>query len=1007
MFKQSSLVRDAIRNILIVFLCFAGPFLYAGYTLIAQVNKQQALTSMDERAALVLQLLENDLQNKIQSLQHATKILKAKDFSQTSREDVESISKQFNGVVWSGLAGLDGKVQFSTQGILEGVDVNARPWFKAGLNAPSILDRHDALLLASKLPPRSDPYKFIDMAVPVFSRENELKGVLAIHLDWTWYQNQFSDLLGSQPASSVISSVVTGKDGELRVAQLGSGQTAADLAQMLLEIKARSAAENSLPGAQQGHYLISTIQPPPKSKVGSLGWTVHLLQPAQVVASQSISAISLAMSALLVGMLSISLLMIYSARRLSVRIARHLDVIEHRSIEEMEKSEATLPKEAAPLMQRTRELFTRARTKAQLLKQQLAIAETSFTEINSLIQQAPVAIAMFDRDMKYLACSELWKRIYITPGQDPIAQSHYQVVPNIPDQWRFYHQRGLQGEAIQRSNECWTDGDGKVFWLNWSIEPWLDKSKNVGGIIIATQDVTESHVAQIALAASEERFQLAMEGSSDGLWDWTVTDGTVYLSPGWKKMLGYRVDELANHYEVWRSLLHPDDVEASEAYLNQVISDRTADSLAFSFRLAHKNGAWVKVLSRGKILRDKDGNATRVVGTHFDRTEIEKLQSELQEAWVHAQAEAKSNEAKSKFLATVSHEIRNPLNAVTGFARLIVEETTEPNVRRYAQMLNQTTDSLRLILNDILDFAKIDAGKLEIVESDFNLSDLIDTLGESARLQCAEKSIQFEVIKNWDSGSFFKGDVGRIRQIVQNLLSNAVKFTSAGVVRLEVSSRRIDKRLEEVTLEVSDTGRGIPSEKLDMLFKPFSQLHSDSFSKFGGTGLGLTIVKSLAEAMGGQVSCVSAEGVGSRFKVVLPLHPGLAPTLKAELKDAPPTGKRVLIADDLPSNLHILSAFLSKRGHAVTTVENGQMALEKLQSEAFDFVLLDFDMPEINGPDVVRMIRLAKGPNQASTFACVTGHAMRETMEAAQEAGFDFFIPKPVDFDQLLVAVNQ
>lgn len=1007
MSKQSSLVRDSIRNILVVFLCFAGPFLYAGYRLIGEVNQQQAVKALDERAALVLQLLENDLQNKIQSLQHATGILKAKDFSRTQREDVESISKQFNGVVWSGLAGLDGKVQYSTQGILEGVDVTARPWFKSGMTKPSIMDRHDALLLASKLPARSDPYKFIDMAVPVFSRENELKGVLAIHIDWTWYQNQFSDLLGTQPSTSQISSVITGKDGELRVAKLGAGQTPDDLKQMLAEINLHSGDSTAAASTQNGKYLISTLSPPEKSKLASLGWKVHLLQPAAVVANQSISAITLAMLALLVGMLSISLLMIYSARRLSLRIANHLDVIEHRSIEEMEKSEATLPKEAAPLMQRTRELFIRARTKAQLMKQQLAIAETSFTEINSLIQQAPVAIAMFDRDMKYLACSELWKRIYVPSGQDPTGKSHYGVVPNISEEWKAFHQRGLNGEAIQKNNDSWTDGAGDEFWLHWSIEPWRDKSNAVGGLIIATADVTQSHRAQVALAASEERFQLAMEGSSDGLYDWDVSSNEVYLSPGWKKMVGYQPDELPNEFDVWKRLLHPDDRAVSEAYLSKVIADPEANSLGFSFRLAHKYGGWVKVLSRGKILRDAQGKATRVVGTHFDRTEVENLQSELQEAWVHAQAEAKSNEAKSRFLATVSHEIRNPLNAVTGFARLIADESTEPNVSRFAQLLNQTTDSLRLILNDILDFAKIDAGKLEIIETDFNLSELTDAMAESARLQCIEKSISFELTKNWASGYLFHSDAGRIRQIAQNLLSNAVKFTAVGAVRFKVSTRKLDESSEEMILEVSDSGRGIPKEKLELLFKPFSQIHSDSFSKYGGTGLGLTIVKSLAEAMGGTVGCESREGIGSTFTVKLPLQKGVESSKKPELKVTSKVSKRVLIADDMPSNLQILNAFLSRRGHLVVTADNGRLALDKLQTEEFDFVMLDLDMPELSGLDVVRAIRAENGLNQKAVFACVTGHAMQETMQATLAVGFDVFMPKPVDFDQLIAAINR
>ena len=996
--KQSSLVRGAIQKILFLFVCTAGPLLYAGHWLIGESNHQVAFQSMNERGALVVQLLENDLQNKLQLLEHATGVFKIKDFSEVNRADVEDISSKFNGVVWAGLADVDGRVLYSTQGVLEGVSVKTRPWFKAGLVKPAVMDKHDALLLASKLPPRADPYKFIDITVPVFSRENVLKGVLGIHLDWTWYQNQFSELLGAQSSSSLISIVVTGPDGKLRLAKLGKEQVPGDIQDMLQELGS--------PDSQRGDYLVVSVAPAKTSRLASLGWTVNLLLPEKSVSQQTFSAVSLAFVALLVGMLAISVLMVDSARRLSRRIGKHLDVIESGSIENMAVSEQTLPREAMPLMVRTRELFGKASQRAQLLQEQLEKAELSFTEINSLIQQAPVAIAMFDQDMVCLACSGLWKKTYCVSGFDPIGSIWVQSLTRLDGQWDRLCARGQAGEALQRENELWVDAKGREIWVNVSIEPWKNQEGLVAGIVVATQDVTQSHLAQAALAASEERFQLAMEGSSDGLWDWNTQTGEVYLSPGWKKMLGYEPHELENSFETYKNLFHAPDWLPAQTQLNKTIANSTADSLSLTFQLLHKKGHLVKILSRAKIIRDSNGQALRVVGTHLDRTEIENLQQALQEAWVLAQAESKSNEAKSRFLATVSHEIRNPLNAVTGFARLIAEETTNDRVGRYAQLLNQTTDSLRLVLNDILDFAKIEAGKLEIIEADFNLAELMDGLAESTRLQCQEKFVSFELTKEWNAGFLFKGDAGRIRQITQNLLSNALKFTAQGLIALRVFSKEVDALKANIVIEVADSGRGIAKDKLDSLFKPFSQVHNDSASKFGGTGLGLTIVKSLAQAMGGEVSCQSEEDVGSVFQVHLTLLKAEKAASSAPKPEAATRSKRVLIADDMPTNLQILNAFLTKRGHRVTTVQTGTAAFDLLQTEAFDFVLLDLDMPGMSGFEVVKAIRNETGPNQKAVFACVTGHAMRETMGAVHAAGFNLFIPKPVDFDQLIAAVS-
>lgn len=998
MTNQRSLVSHTLRYISLVLILMLAPLFFAGHFFMDSANRKSELQNLQARAGLIAQLLEIDLRSKLQSLNQSAEFLKTISLQQINREQIEFISGKFDGVAWSGLAGLDGKVKYATQGLLEGADVSKRPWFKAGQQEPSILDVHDALLLATKLPPREDQYKFIDIAVPVYGIDRQLQGVLAIHFDWSWYQKKFESLLSDYSAELPVSIVITGPSGDFRVARLSEGLGQKDLNDMLSHLRPDYQGEPD--------YLTYSYLPPDRSLLKALDWSINVMLPESYVMGKTNTAILISIFTLVVGMVVMSLIFLVLSKKMSIDIVEHLKLIEKESFSEVEQSEKKLPRELLPIMTKIKDLFQGVFMRAQLTKQELIKAQNSYTETNSLINQAPVALAMFDSKMCYLACSELWQKRYLPNGVDPIGKSHYDLVPGLPDAWIECHKRGMQGEVIRTYDDCWDRLDGERMWLDWTIQPWKSKSGKVGGIILATIDVTQKHLALAALEQSEERFQLAMQGSNDGLWDWHLPSNTVYFSPSWKSMLGYADDELSNSLETWNKLLHPEDRATAQEYIDQVVADPNVFAISLQFRLAHKNGDWIKVLSRGKILRDDSGKAVRLVGTHFDRTEIENLQDELQEAWVVAQAETRSNEMKSSFLATVSHEIRNPLNAVTGFSRLIADETTESNVAKYAQLLTQTTDSLRLILNDILDFAKIEAGKLEIVESVFNLSELSDALAEAVRLECVQKSISFELSKQFVSGTIFTSDVGRIRQMTQNLLSNAIKFTSSGSIKMRVVTRTLSDEKDLLSIQVIDSGIGIPDHKLAKLFKPFSQAHNDSDGLLGGTGLGLTIVKSIAEAMGGDAFCESVEGEGSTFTVEIPLRKadGFASEIKKENRSL--HSRKILVVDDMPINLHILKSFLDKRGHQVITVDRGQKAVDLLQRDAFDFVLLDLDMPDMTGIEVIKTIRALNTPNVDAQFVCVTGHAMQTTAEMTKNAGFDFFLSKPIDFDVLLSILN-
>ena len=474
-------------------------------------------------------------------------------------------------------------------------------------------------------------------------------------------------------------------------------------------------------------------------------------------------------------------------------------------------------------------------------------------------------------------------------------------------------------------------------------------------------------------------------------------------------MLGYEDHEIGASTEVWQSLLHPDDSERAQASMRDCLVNRETTNFLETFRLAHKDGHWVTVLSRAKIIRDSQGMAIRMVGTHLDRTEVEALEGALSEAWIKAEAETQSNEAKSKFLAAVSHEIRNPLNSIAGFARLIRDEVDNPELENYAQLLLQTTGSLNLILNDLLDFAKIEAGRFELSMGQFNLQSTVDELAQGARVLCDDKQIGFKLESALIPANLYIGDVVRVRQIIQNLLSNAIKFTHKGGVLLKLSISPSDGDFDCVTVEVGDTGIGMSEDKLRDLFKPFSQVHAADGNVYGGTGLGLSIVKSLVELMGGQVSCQSEAGKGSTFLVKFKLKRsdelykpvGTAQDLEVKIK------RRVLIADDAPSNLKILQTFLVKRGHFVCAASDGREALKLLGEHEFDVVLLDMDMPGKTGLEVVREVKESGSLNSRAKFACLSGHGAESMSDSALEGGFEQFFTKPLNLDDVLSSVNQ
>ncbi len=385
----------------------------------------------------------------------------------------------------------------------------------------------------------------------------------------------------------------------------------------------------------------------------------------------------------------------------------------------------------------------------------------------------------------------------------------------------------------------------------------------VGGIILNCRDVTESREFREALRSSEERFALAVRGSNDGIWDWDLAEDHIYLSPRWCEMLGLR--GAPSRPSEWFDRVHPDDLEGLRQAVDAHL-DGSSEQIEHEYRIRHAAGRWVWVLCRGVAVRDADGRASRVAGSQTDITESKRQQAELEEARAAALA---SSRARGEFLANMSHEIRTPMNGVIGVASLLLESRLSADQRDLVQTIQTSGEALLTIVNDVLDFSKIESGRIEIEWAPFDIVQCVEDAVDVVAPQAGDKRLELLHWVDETVPPVLIGDAAKIRQILINLLGNAVKFTSDGYVMVRVKAERIGSVRVELRVEVEDTGIGIPAEGFDRLFEPFTQADASTTRRFGGSGLGLTICRRLVDALGGGIEVESREGYGSTFSFVL------------------------------------------------------------------------------------------------------------------------------------------
>jgi len=622
--------------------------------------------------------------------------------------------------------------------------------------------------------------------------------------------------------------------------------------------------------------------------------------------------------------------------------------------------------------------------------------------VSTFIECAPIALVMTDRDLNVIAASPQWIEDRDLTGHEVIGRSVYDLIPSAL-KWRETYERCLGGEPLKNGRVEMFRPDGSVRTLQAELTPWRDAVGRIGGLIMVSHDISEVVDALDRAERSEERLKMALEIADVHVWELDYRRRKLLQTGVQANFFDHEVgyDEIAK--DIW-STIDPRDVPHVMAAWDRHV--REGAPYRPEYRVVRRDGKEVWVQGATLYEQDADGKPLRLIGAMQNITE-RKL---AERALILAKEEAESaTHAKSAFLATMSHEIRTPLNGVLGMAQAMAMGDLAAEQRERLDVIRQSGESLLAILNDVLDLSKIEAGKLELEQAEFDLEEIArNALGAFAATAQA-KALSLDLKVQPAACGVYRGDSVRVRQIIYNLVSNGLKFTETGGVKATFS-----RRGKTLRLQVADTGIGVAPHKLTGLFQKFEQADASTTRRYGGTGLGLAICRDLAELMGGEIRAESELGRGATFTVDLPLEwLGAGPEKPAhqvvEPSASPDTlSLRVLAAEDNTMNQLVLRTLLNQVGVDPVIVGNGREAVEAWAREPWDLILMDVQMPEMDGPTATGMIRARERAERRprTPIVALTANAMAHQVAEYTQAGMDDFVAKPIEAARLYAVIE-
>lgn len=675
---------------------------------------------------------------------------------------------------------------------------------------------------------------------------------------------------------------------------------------------------------------------------------------------------------------------------------------------------------------------------------QLKLTERSFAQkqmyLRAILDSASDGIAVINEQGIIESANPAVRSLFGYQETELIGQN---IARLVPDSHRDEHDSDLrllttdehQFVGGKRREVIGVRKDGCQFPLELSVSV-MQTGSSPRLMTCILHDISERKAVEERLQRSEERFELAVRGSNDVVLDWNFLTDEIYHSPRLAELLGYELDEIQSTKRWLFRLIHPRDRLLTQAALEKHL--KTDVQYNVEHRVRAKSGQYHWFNSRGRVVRDGTGRPIRMVGTTSDITtqkqqeqallqyasQIEESRSEIQRQSVKLSEQSAmlrcanesaqaASEAKGRFLANMSHEIRTPLNSILGMTELALDGELPDEQRELIGTIHSSGEHLLSLVNDILDFSKIEAGKLKLELAPFVVRDFVQRTIEMLQWSADNKGLALKADVAEHVPAMLVGDASRLRQILLNLVGNAIKFTPHGEVSISVRLAHAGGSSPVWWFTVHDTGIGIPEDKLASVFRPFEQGDTSTTRKFGGTGLGLSIVKALVELMQGRVWVESEVGQGSRFHFEVKLFANVANSVASSTSAShcSPLSRalNILVAEDNAANQRLVRMLLQKQGHTVTLVDDGLSAVNAAKSRNFDLILMDMQMPHLNGVEATVCIRQAEraGNLRPVPIIALTANVMHGDREECFEAGMNGYATKPIRREELYGEIDR